>query len=183
MLAGAIPMSMRVGVFVDFANIADEWWLRAACRPVASVCGSRWRDDGADECLSALRRTRAESDGAYRAGQMRFHDALRENGYKVIPKTVRWFEDAQGVRQAKADCDMDIAMDVIEQADRLDTVLLASGDGDFVRVVELAQTKGARVEVIAFRNVSRRLRSVADSFTSGYSGAWSRAAGSRAPIA
>lgn len=167
-LAGAIPMSMRVGVFVDFANIAMNggYGLRAdLLRRFAA------RDGGMMVRMNAYLpydATRAESDGAYRAGQMRFHDALRENGYKVIPKTVRWFEDAQGVRQAKADCDMDIAMDVIEQADRLDTVLLASGDGDFVRVVELAQTKGARVEVIAFRNVSRRLRSVADSFTSGY---------------
>jgi uncharacterized LabA/DUF88 family protein len=161
-------VSSRIGLFVDFANISMNggYGLRADLlrRFVA-------RDGGQLVRLNAylpFDSTRAETDSAYRAGQLRFHDALRDNGFKVMLKTVRWFEDAHGARHAKADCDMDIAVDMIEQADRLDTLVLASGDGDFARVAELVQARGARVEVIAFRNVSRRLRGAADAYTSGY---------------
>ena len=161
-------MSGRTGLFVDFANIAMNggYGLRAdLLRRFAA------REGGQLVRLNAylpFDDARAEADLAYRAGQLRFHDALRDNGFKVLRKKVRWYEDGQGGRYSKADCDVDIALDVAEQAGRLDTLLLASGDGDFVRVAELAQGMGCRVEVLAFRNVSRALRAAADGFTSGY---------------
>ena len=161
-------MTARIGLFVDFANIRMNggYGLRVdLLRRFAA------RDGGQLVRLNAYLPfdvARAETEPSYRAGQLRYHDALRDNGFKVLRKHVRWYEDGQGGRYSKADCDMDIALDVLEQADRLDTVLLASGDGDFVRVAELAQARGCRVEVIAFRNVSRKLRAVADTYTSGY---------------
>lgn len=161
-------MTGRIGLFVDFANIRMNggYGLRVDLLRRFAV-----RDGGQLVRLNAylpFDSVRAETDPVYRAGQLRFHDALRDNGFKVLRKQVRWYEDGQGNKYSKADCDMDIALDVMEQAERLDTVLLASGDGDFVRVAEMAQGRGCRVEVIAFRNVSRRLRATADGFTSGY---------------
>jgi hypothetical protein len=47
-------------------------------------------------------------------------------------------------------------------------VLLVTGDGDFLQVVRALQNKGCRVEVLAFRNVSRELQHEADAFYSGY---------------
>jgi uncharacterized LabA/DUF88 family protein len=50
-------------------------------------------------------------------------------------------------------------------ADRLDVVCLVSGDGDFRRMVELAQIKGARVEVLAFSSsTAGELRAVCDEY-------------------
>ncbi len=54
------------------------------------------------------------------------------------------------------------------QSWKLDRIMLATGDGDFVQVVRALQNKGCRVEVVAFDNVSRDLRREADMFISGY---------------
>jgi uncharacterized LabA/DUF88 family protein len=49
--------------------------------------------------------------------------------------------------------------------DRLDTVVLVSGDSDFRRVVELVASKGVRVEVVAFGDsTSVELRAAADEY-------------------
>ncbi|THF57617.1 LabA-like NYN domain-containing protein [Pseudothauera rhizosphaerae] len=161
-------MCNRTGVFIDFANIGMNggYGLRLdILRRFAA------RDGGELVRLNAylpFDAARADTDSAYRSGQQRFYDALRDNGFKVFRKPVRWYDDGEGRRYSKADCDMDIALDILQQAPRLDTVLLASGDSDFVRVVETAQSMGCRVEGLAFRNVSRALRNALDSFTSGY---------------
>lgn len=161
-------MSKNIGVFIDFANIGMNggYGLRLdVLRRFAA------RDGGDLTRLNAylpFDTARAEADTPYRNGQQRFYDALRDNGFKVFRKAVRWYEDGEGGRYAKADCDMDIALDVVQQAPRLDTVLLLSGDSDFVRVVETVQSMGCRVEGLAFRNVARTLRNAVDGFMSGY---------------
>jgi cold shock CspA family protein len=93
---------------------------------------------------------------------------LRDFGFKVIVKTVRWFVDEHGVRYGKSNADLDMAVDTLMQSERLDYVLLVSGDGDFIQVVRALQNKGCRVEVMAFKNVSHDLKNEADVFTSGY---------------
>ena len=59
-----------------------------------------------------------------------------------------------------------MAVDAIKLAPKLDTVIIASGDGDFIPLVEYLQTnEGCQVEVIAFgKSSSSRLREVADDF-------------------
>ena len=48
-------------------------------------------------------------------------------------------------------------------SDRLDVVVLMSGDGDFRRLVELIASRGVRVEVVAFgETASSEIKSVAD---------------------
>ena len=48
-------------------------------------------------------------------------------------------------------------------SDRLDIVVLLSGDGDFRRVCELVESKGVRVEVVSFASsTAMELRAVAD---------------------
>jgi hypothetical protein len=92
---------------------------------------------------------------------------LRDFGYKILVKEVRWYQNETG-RYAKANADLDLAVDVLTQAQNLDRVLIVSGDGDFVRVVQALQNRGCRVEVIGLDNVSQDLRSEADLFLSGY---------------
>jgi cold shock CspA family protein len=97
-----------------------------------------------------------------------FHSTLRDQGYKVIEKPVKWYTNEGGQEVAKANIDLDLAVDALLQSDKLDRVLLATGDGDFVQVVRALQNKGCRVEILAFNNVSGDLRREADLFFSGY---------------
>ena len=111
---------------------------------------------------------RADSNFAYKEKARAYQSALRELGYKVIEKRVKWFEDESGNRYGKANADLDMAVDLLLQSENLDRVLLVTGDGDFVQVVKALQSKGLRVEVLAFDNISEELRREADSFISGY---------------
>ncbi len=92
-----------------------------------------------------------------------FFKVLGNLGYEVQAKDVQIFADGS----KKGDWDIGIAMDMIEMAPRLDTLVLVSGDGDFVPLVEhLKRALGCRVEVIAFgKSASGKLREAADEFT------------------
>ncbi len=159
--------SLRVGVYVDVANIARNggYGMRYdvlrqfACRDGAIPLrlNAYISHDG----------DRAKTDRAYRDAQRGFHDKLREQGFKVILKTVKWYTAESG-RVGKANADLDLAVDALLQSENLDRVLLATGDGDFVQVVSALQNRGCRVEVVAFDNVSNDLKSAADMFMSGY---------------
>jgi uncharacterized LabA/DUF88 family protein len=60
---------------------------------------------------------------------------------------------------------MGMAIDAITMADKLDVVVLGTGDGDFVPLVEYLHSKGCQVEVISFgKSASGHLREVADDF-------------------
>ena len=91
-----------------------------------------------------------------------FFDALEKIGFEVKAKDLQTF--AGGAK--KGDWDIGIAMDTIELASKLDTIVLVSGDGDFVPLVEhLKRALGCRLEVIAFgRSSSGKLREEADDF-------------------
>jgi hypothetical protein len=111
---------------------------------------------------------RAKTDYDYRKKAEGFHSVLRDIGFKVIIKEVKWYVDEFGEQVQKANADLDLAVDALLQSENLDRVLIASGDGDFVQVVRALQNKGCRVEVVALDNVSSALRQEADSFMSGY---------------
>jgi len=67
----------------------------------------------------------------------------------------------------KADWDVGIAMDAVKLAPHLDAIVIASGDGDFIPMVEyVQQNAGCQVEVISFgRSSSSKLMDAADDFT------------------
>ncbi|MDJ0835584.1 MAG: NYN domain-containing protein [Acidobacteriota bacterium] len=111
---------------------------------------------------------RAETDHDYREGVNNFYSTLRDYGFKVIKKTVKWYEDDMGNRYGKANADLDLGVDALLQSENLDRVLIATGDGDFTQVVTALQNKGCRVETVALDNVSNELRYGVDMFMSGY---------------
>ena len=76
-------------------------------------------------------------------------DWLDYNGYTVVTKAAKEFSDAEGRRRIKGNMDMELAIDMLEMADRLDHIVLFSGDGDFRRLLEAVQRKGARVTVVS----------------------------------
>lgn len=76
-------------------------------------------------------------------------DWLDYNGYTMVTKPTKEFTDASGRRKIKGNMDLELATDVLEIADRLDHVVIFSGDGDFRCVVEAVQRKGVRVSVVS----------------------------------
>jgi uncharacterized LabA/DUF88 family protein len=76
-------------------------------------------------------------------------DWLDYNGYTMVTKPTKEFTDAMGRRKIKGNMDIELAIDVMEMAERLDHVVLFSGDGDFRRMVEAVQRKGVRVTVVS----------------------------------
>ncbi len=76
-------------------------------------------------------------------------DWLAYNGYSLVTKTAREFTDANGRRRIKGNMDVELAVDMLELAPRLDHAILFSGDSDFRRLVEAVQRQGVRVSVVS----------------------------------
>lgn len=92
-----------------------------------------------------------------------FFEALEKVGIEIRTKDLQIFSGGA----KKADWDVGLAVDAISAAPKLDAVILATGDGDFVPLVEYLQVhEGCQVEVISFgRSTSSRLIDAADDFT------------------
>ncbi len=90
-----------------------------------------------------------------------FFDALTKLG---IETRVRDLQEFYGGMK-KADWDVGITIDAVKIAQSCDVIVLASGDGDFIQLVEYLKNQGKRVEVMAFgRSASLRLKEVVDEF-------------------
>ncbi len=91
-----------------------------------------------------------------------FFEALTKIGIETKVKDLQIF--LGGAK--KADWDVGMAIDAVAMAPKLDTVILATGDGDFIPLVEyLKYTEGCQVEVISFgKSSSGKLKEAADEF-------------------
>jgi uncharacterized LabA/DUF88 family protein len=76
-------------------------------------------------------------------------DWLDYNGFTVVTKPMKEFFDATGRRKVKGNMDIELAVDAMEIAERVDHLVLFSGDGDFRSLVESLQRKGKRITVIS----------------------------------
>ena len=91
-----------------------------------------------------------------------FFDALAGQGFSVKMKDLQVYYDGT----KKGDWDVGLAMDAVRLATKLDAVVLVSGDGDYVPLVEYLQHQGVFVEAMAFReSASGKLIEVVDEFT------------------
>jgi uncharacterized LabA/DUF88 family protein len=89
-----------------------------------------------------------------------FFEALEKLGIETKAKDLQVFHSGT----KKGDWDVGLAVDAIKTAPRLDTVVIVSGDGDFVPLVQYLQTM-TQVEVISFgKSTSAKLREAADDF-------------------
>ncbi|MBP9717606.1 MAG: NYN domain-containing protein [Candidatus Pacebacteria bacterium] len=90
-----------------------------------------------------------------------FFEALEKVGIEIKTKDLQIFFGGA----KKADWDVGLAIDAIKLAHKVDAIILASGDGDFIPLVEYVKSQGCQVEVITFgRSASGRLREVVDDF-------------------
>lgn len=93
--------------------------------------------------------------------EMAFFEALVTGGIELRVKEV--LEFSSGVK--KADWDVGMAIDAVKLSEKVDVLILLTGDGDFVPCVEYLQAKGVIVEVVAFGpSTSSELRGACDLF-------------------
>lgn len=91
-----------------------------------------------------------------------FFEALTKIGIETKVKDLQIFADGA----KKADWDVGIAIDAVKMAPKLDTIVLATGDGDFVSLIEYLDKHGIQVEVISFgKSSSAKLKEAAHAFT------------------
>lgn len=90
-----------------------------------------------------------------------FFEALEKVGIEIKTKDLQIFFGGA----KKADWDVGLAIDAIKLAHKVDAIVLATGDGDFIPLVEYVKSQGCQVEIITFgRSASGRLREVVDDF-------------------
>lgn len=146
----------RVGVLVDISNLYYSarvlYGKKVNFKNVlTTVVGDR-----------KLIRAMAYGIKTAEATEEKFFEALEKAGYEVRTKDLQIFPDGS----KKGDWDVGIAVDAIKMAPKLDVVILVSGDGDYVSLVEYIQnTYACRVEVAAFaESSSQKLVETADDF-------------------
>ncbi|MCZ6634563.1 MAG: NYN domain-containing protein [bacterium] len=142
----------RVGIFVDVQNIfyaAKQFNARLDFEKLLKVSVGNRR----------LIRAIAYVVQSPEVDQSGFISMLQQKSYEVRRKDLRQRSDGS----AKGDWDMGMAIDIMGLVDKLDVVVLVSGDGDFVSLLNLVKTIGPRVEVISFvHNTARDLIQTAD---------------------
>lgn len=90
-----------------------------------------------------------------------FFEALIKEGIETRVKDLQEFYGGA----KKADWDVGMAIDAVRTADIVDTIVIVSGDGDFLPLVDYLKGRGRRVEVAAFgRTTSQKIKEAADDF-------------------
>jgi len=157
LLPGMIHKSQRVGIFIDIQNLYHSaknlYSARVNYRELLK------------ELLAGRSLIRAmgyvvKSETAF--GEASFFEVLEKNGIELRVKDLQIFPGGM----KKANWDVGMAVDAIRMANSIDVVILVTGDGDFIPLVEyLKWGLGKEVEVAAFgRSASAKLKEVADSF-------------------
>jgi uncharacterized LabA/DUF88 family protein len=147
----------RVGVLVDVANLYHSarnlYSKKVNFRKVLATVV-------ADRKLIRASAYVVRSDN--NEDEMGFFEALSQQGFEVVMKDLQIF--AGGAK--KGDWDVGISIDAIKLSHKLDVIVLASGDGDYIPLVNYIQsTTGCLVEVAGFRQTtSTKLIEIADDF-------------------
>lgn len=158
----------KIGIYVDASNIGmngGHGMRYDVLRELACRAGG---DPQRLNAYVAYDEERATQDIAYRSKMNGYYSALRDQGFRLSIKKVRRFRDENGDETKKSNADLDMAVDLLTESNRLDSVLIGTGDGDFVNVVKALQTQGVRVEIVAFDNVSAELKAAADQYINGW---------------
>ena len=145
----------RVGVLIDVQNMYHSaknlYHSRVNFREIlkAAVAGRK--------LIRAIGYVVTTETGEEKA----FLDALEKSGIEIKSKDLQIFPGGM----KKADWDIGMAVDAIQLSDKLDSIVLVTGDGDFIPLVEYLKSRGQHVEIIAFaKSTSAKLRELADDF-------------------
>ncbi len=145
----------RVGVFVDVQNLyysaRNMYNARVKFNEVldAAVAGRK------------LIRAIAYVVQADMPEEHTFFEALEKAGFEVKVKQLQTFAGGH----QKGDWDVGIAMDIVKMMNKLDVVVLCSGDGDYLPLLEYLQMSGQFTETLAFgKSCSGKVKEVTDYF-------------------
>ena len=147
--------NQRVGIFIDTQNLYH-------C--AKNIYGAKVNfDQVVKDGLAGRSLTRAV---AYvitteSGDEKNFFEALGKMGIETKTKNLQIFSGGA----KKADWDVGLAVDAIKLAPKLDAIILVTGDGDFVPLVEYLQNVGCQVEVMSFgKATSSKLIEASDDF-------------------
>lgn len=135
----------RLALFIDGANLhasVRQMGIDVDYRKLRALFASRSR------LLRAFYYT-ALLDEIEHSPMRPLIDWLEYNGFTLVTKPAKEFTDPDGQRKIKGNMDIEMAVDMLNLADRLDHAVLFSGDGDFRSLVEAVQQRGVRVTVIS----------------------------------
>ncbi len=149
--------AQRVGVFIDTQNLYHSAkHLYKARVNFANVLAEAVGDRVLVRAIAYVINTESGDETA-------FFEALTKIGIETKAKDLQVFADGA----KKADWDLGMAIDAVKMAPKLDTIVLATGDGDFVPLIQyLDMNEGCQVEVISFgKSSSAKLKEAAHAFT------------------
>lgn len=151
-------LHQRVGIFIDVQNVYHSAKNLYHSRVnflelIRTLVGGR----------QLIRSVAYVVKSEYVAGEESFFEALRKTGLELRTKDLQINVDGS----KKADWDVGMAVDAIRMAESLDVIILVTGDGDFVPLIEyLKWGMGRQVEVAGFsRTASQKIKEHADRFT------------------
>ncbi|MCH7759051.1 NYN domain-containing protein [Patescibacteria group bacterium] len=148
--------NQRVGVFIDVQNMYHS----AKNLYRANVNFSKVLEKAVDD--RQLIRAIAYVIKSKTREEQTFFDVIAKQGFELKIKDLQIFSGGM----KKADWDIGMAVDAIKVANKLDVIVLVTGDGDFIPLIfYLRENKGCRVEVMAFgKTTSGKLIESADEF-------------------
>jgi uncharacterized LabA/DUF88 family protein len=148
----------RLGVFVDVPNV-----IYGAERGEKMINMGKLLDllsEGRD-LVRATAYSPVSDDPGEPIERQKFVAPFVPHEYRIVTKPLKRFADGS----IKGNFDVEMAVDMVTMAERLDVICIVSGDADFARVVEVLQGRGVRVEVVAFDNsTSAEMRAIADHY-------------------
>jgi uncharacterized LabA/DUF88 family protein len=148
----------RLGVFVDVPNVM--YGVDADAKPVHMGKLLDFLAEGR-ELVRATAYSPVSDDPREPIEQQKFVAPFVPYNYRITTKPLKRFADGS----IKGNFDVEMALDMLQMADRLDVLCIVSGDADFSRAVEAVQTRGVRVEVVAFAgSASIEMRALADRY-------------------
>jgi len=144
--ANLYATSKSLGFEIDFKRLLQEYESRGTL-------------------LRALYYTATIEDQEYSAIRPLI-DWLDYNGYTVVSKPAKEFDDGEGRRKVKRSMSIELVVDALELSNHIDHIVLFSGDGDLRALVEAVQRRGVHVTVVSTLSmIADELRRQADVFT------------------
>ncbi len=151
-------MAKRIGIFIDVSNLYYCIAKKFNNRKLDYAKYYKYIEDLGEIKL-------AIAYGAQIKGQAnKFLYCLQQIGYSTKWRSPKAFIDNGQVRK-KADCDLQIAIDIVNSIIRneIDMLVLGSADGDFEPIIQIANDKGLTTIVLACQ-ISKDLKQIADEF-------------------
>ncbi len=147
--------SQRVAILIDTQNLYHSARnLYSARVNFANVLAASLGDRQLVRAIAYLITTESQDEA-------QFFDALLKMGIETKSKDLQIFYGGS----KKADWDVGIAVDAIRLAKKVDSIVLVTGDGDFVPLVEHLKQDGVQVEVVSFgKSTSSKLKEAAEAF-------------------